>query len=160
MRRLTTSVIWLFLTLSFVNAKANDVPRQNEDDTLRCGIYAALYYCQERQPKVARFNTVDPKADQYPGINPYLYCAGNPIKYVDPDGNEPVKNQVGTIEQFVSFFNNTRTKMGQLTHQNAENALLRLSKYKIGFPIPKISPKTTPPFNKCQYRYVYTKKAG
>ncbi|MCQ2740438.1 MAG: hypothetical protein MJ237_09500 [bacterium] len=31
MERLTTSVIRLLLALSFVNAKANDVPRQNEN---------------------------------------------------------------------------------------------------------------------------------
>ena len=48
--------------------------------------HAALDYCRDRQSKVARFNTIDPKADQYPGINPYLYCAGNPIRYVDPTG--------------------------------------------------------------------------
>ena len=32
------------------------------------------------------FTTVDPLADKYPNVTPYLYCNGNPIKYVDPDG--------------------------------------------------------------------------
>ena len=27
-------------------------------------------------------------ADKYPNVTPYLYCGGNPIKYVDPDGKE------------------------------------------------------------------------
>lgn len=40
MKRIITSIIPLLLALSFVNAKANDVLRQNEDDTMRCGIYA------------------------------------------------------------------------------------------------------------------------
>ena len=35
------------------------------------------------------FTTVDPLADKYPNVTPYLYCNGNPIKYVDPDGNLP-----------------------------------------------------------------------
>lgn len=48
--------------------------------------HAALDYCRDRQSKVVHFLTVDPKADQYPGVNPYLYCAGNPIRYVDPTG--------------------------------------------------------------------------
>ena len=34
--------------------------------------------------------SVDPLADKYPGINPYAYCAWNPVKLVDPDGREVV----------------------------------------------------------------------
>ena len=34
--------------------------------------------------------SVDPLADKYPSISPYAYCAWNPIKLVDPDGNFPV----------------------------------------------------------------------
>ena len=30
--------------------------------------------------------SVDPLADKYPGNTPYLYCNGNPIMLVDPDG--------------------------------------------------------------------------
>ena len=36
------------------------------------------------------WNSVDPLADKYPNVTPYLYCGGNPIKYVDPDGRESV----------------------------------------------------------------------
>ena len=32
--------------------------------------------------------SVDPMADKYPNISPYAYCAWNPMKLVDPDGNE------------------------------------------------------------------------
>ncbi len=32
--------------------------------------------------------SVDPMADKYPSISPYAYCAWNPLKLVDPDGNE------------------------------------------------------------------------
>ena len=34
--------------------------------------------------------SVDPLADKYPGLSPYNYCAWNPIKLVDPDGNRPI----------------------------------------------------------------------
>lgn len=30
--------------------------------------------------------SVDPMSDKYPSMSPYMYCAGNPIKFVDPDG--------------------------------------------------------------------------
>lgn len=32
--------------------------------------------------------SVDPLSDKYPQISPYAYCAGNPMKYVDPDGKD------------------------------------------------------------------------
>lgn len=34
------------------------------------------------------FLSVDPMADKYPNISPYAYCAWNPVKLVDPDGEE------------------------------------------------------------------------
>ena len=35
--------------------------------------------------------SVDPMADKYPSISPYAYCAWNPVKLVDYNGEEPVK---------------------------------------------------------------------
>ena len=32
------------------------------------------------------FTTVDPLADKYPNVTPYLYCNGNPIMLIDPTG--------------------------------------------------------------------------
>ena len=34
------------------------------------------------------FLSVDPMSDKYPSISPYAYCAWNPVKLVDPDGND------------------------------------------------------------------------
>ena len=34
--------------------------------------------------------SVDPMADKYPGLSPYAYCAWNPVKLVDPDGEEEI----------------------------------------------------------------------
>ncbi len=32
--------------------------------------------------------SVDPMADKYPSISPYAYCAWNPVKMIDPEGND------------------------------------------------------------------------
>ena len=37
------------------------------------------------------WNSVDPLADKYPNVTPYLYCNGNPIMLVDPDGRVPIE---------------------------------------------------------------------
>ena len=31
------------------------------------------------------FSTMDPLAEEYYSISPYVYCANNPLKYIDPD---------------------------------------------------------------------------
>lgn len=33
------------------------------------------------------FTQMDPLCEQYPHLSPYVYCTGNPVNYVDPDGN-------------------------------------------------------------------------
>ena len=37
-------------------------------------------------PTIGRTPTLDPMAEKYYSMSPYLWCAGNPIKYVDPTG--------------------------------------------------------------------------
>lgn len=32
--------------------------------------------------------SVDPMSDKYPGTSPYVYCANNPVRLVDPDGRD------------------------------------------------------------------------
>ena len=37
---------------------------------------------------IRKWLSVDPLVDKYIHLSPYMYCNGNPIKFVDPDGNE------------------------------------------------------------------------
>jgi len=50
-------------------------------------IFAGRYY----DSRTGRFLQVDPKANKYPSLSPYSYCANNPLKFIDPDGKE-IKN--------------------------------------------------------------------
>ena len=49
-----------------------------------------LYYYGARylDPTGAMWLSVDPMWEKYAGMTPYNYCMGNPVKLVDPDGNE------------------------------------------------------------------------
>jgi RHS repeat-associated protein len=47
-----------------------------------------LYYYGARylNPMDAMWLSVDPLFEKYVGMSPYNYCAGNPVKFIDPDG--------------------------------------------------------------------------
>ncbi len=55
-------------------------------------IETGYYYFGARFDNVdLGFMSVDPMSDKYPSLSPYAYCAWNPVKYVDPEGEEVVK---------------------------------------------------------------------
>ena len=45
-----------------------------------------------------RFTSMDPLAEKYYNLSPYTYCAGNPVRYVDPTGRSTwvYENEDGT----------------------------------------------------------------
>ena len=58
---------------------------KERDSETGYGYFGARYMDHEL---MTMWLSVDPLADKYPGISPYAYCAWNPVKLVDPDGNE------------------------------------------------------------------------
>ena len=53
--------------------------------------YGARYY----DPRLAMWYGVDALTEKYPNIGGYVYCAGNPVMYIDPDGNIKIRFKVG-----------------------------------------------------------------
>ena len=47
-----------------------------------------MYYYEARYMAPPVFISRDPLFEKYPTFSPYAYCANNPIKYVDPSGEE------------------------------------------------------------------------
>ena len=58
---------------------------KERDEETGYGYFGARYMDYEL---MTMWLSVDPMADKYPSISPYSYCAWNPVKLVDPDGEE------------------------------------------------------------------------
>ncbi len=57
--------------------------------------FGARYYSSD----LSIWLSVDPMSDKYPSLSPYVYCADNPVKLVDPNGEEWFVNQDGHIKE-------------------------------------------------------------
>ena len=50
-----------------------------------------LYFgARYQDSKYGIWYSVDPLAEKYPNISSYVYCADNPVKFIDPDGREKI----------------------------------------------------------------------
>ena len=58
---------------------------KEKDEETGYGYFGARYMDHEL---MTMWLSVDPMSDKYPSISPYAYCAWNPIKLVDPDGQD------------------------------------------------------------------------
>ena len=58
---------------------------KERDEETGYGYFGARYMDHEL---MTMWLSVDPMANKYPSISPYAYCAWNPVKLVDPDGED------------------------------------------------------------------------
>ena len=71
-----------------------------KENVLAEGIYTTEYRLYDA--RVGRWLSEDPLFEKYVGMSPYNYCAGNPVKLVDPDGrkfdevNEQIAQEIET----------------------------------------------------------------
>ena len=61
------------------DTKTNKIVGRDETDTLDSEMDVQT---------VSRFISIDPHAERYYSISPYVYCNNNPINYIDPDGRD------------------------------------------------------------------------
>jgi len=58
---------------------------KEKDSETGYSYFGARYYNSD----LSIWLSVDPMSDKYPSMSPYVYCANNPVKLVDPNGEEP-----------------------------------------------------------------------
>ena len=57
---------------------------KERDSETGLSYFGSRYYSSD----LSVWLSVDPMAAKYPSLSPYVYCADNPVKLVDPDGEE------------------------------------------------------------------------
>ena len=80
----TYSPATLNVTISGILGSLTFTGKERDEET-GYGYFGARYMDHDL---MTMWLSVDPLADKYPSISPYAYCAWNPVKLVDPDGND------------------------------------------------------------------------
>ena len=95
---------------TFFEKKANAAIFENESLQAFCGDLAHCSFSGKEKDSETGYHyfgaryynsdlslwlSVDPMSDKYPSLSPYNYCAWNPMKLVDPDGNKPILHFYG-----------------------------------------------------------------
>ena len=62
-----------------------------------------LYYYGARymNPVTSMWYGVDPLTEKYPNVSAFVYCMGNPVKFVDPNGMKPNKKEAALMSSIV-----------------------------------------------------------
>ena len=72
--------------------------------------FAGRYY----DARTGRFLQIDPLAKKYPSLSPYVYCADNPLKYIDPDGRKLEKVNTPKNKQTILVDSKISSKVSEL----------------------------------------------
>ena len=125
-----------FMLLCYNHAKTTTFSAQSStgkerDSETGFSYFGARYYDSDI---LTGWLSVDPMADKYPSLSPYAYCAWNPIRLVDPNGEDVwevdnsgyVKriNSEGEVNrQTVKFSNGTTKKFNGKNYHAIMNDL-------------------------------------
>jgi RHS repeat-associated protein len=98
---------------------------KERDEETGYGYFGARYMDHEL---MTMWLSVDPMADKYPSVSPYNYCMWNPVKLVDPDGQDVWSvSEDGHINK---IGNDGGAKKQTIKYANGETAIFNGSFYQ------------------------------
>ena len=68
-----------------------------EDQGPDFGLPYIDYGARQYSPALSRWLVPDPMGEKYYDVSPYVYCAGNPVNIVDPQGDTIIVSKFGII---------------------------------------------------------------
>ena len=91
-----------------------------KESLTRVGLPLYDFGARMYSPSNTRWMTIDPLAEKYYHISPYVYCAGNPVNLVDPDGRSWYYSFVDG--SFVSHIDDDDDKIYMLSQEQIDAA--------------------------------------
>ena len=79
-----------------------------------------MYYYEARYYNPPVFVSQDPLFEKYFWMTPYAYCANNPVKYVDPSGEEWEDADMSLLQKWECPFIDVRNNCFQLFEQDGD----------------------------------------
>jgi len=99
---------------------------KEKDSETGLSYFGSRYYSSD----LSVWLSVDPMASKYPSLSPYIYCANNPVKLVDPNGEEWYINEDGYIkggnnsdDHNVYFVKGTKDTYGEFQKDSKGNRI-------------------------------------
>ena len=121
--------------LSRPPAESYTFSAKERDTETGLSYFGARYYSSD----LSIWLSVDPMSDKYPSLSPYVYCANNPVKLVDPNGEEIIIERRGQRCYYLEgklytdkeFKNEYIAEEGSFFHKT-QNALNKIAGTKTG----------------------------
>jgi RHS repeat-associated protein len=89
---------------------------KERDEETGYDYFGARYYDSD----LSQWLSVDPMSDKYPSLSPYMYCAGNPVRLIDPDGRK-LKPTAGSEDETQVEIENS---MGDFKNKGVRDAFM------------------------------------